>query len=119
MVKVPPWQCPSSAPAPPQGAPGGSKQLDTPRESPAHRASSHCLGRARVARADQCRERAAIERRAKPRRALTREISLGCIGTSEEAYAMTSWSVGCSCVCGCGCTCIKRTLGVRAGRRDL
>ena len=31
MVKVPPWQCPSSAPVPPQGAPGGSGQLETPR----------------------------------------------------------------------------------------
>ena len=27
----PPWQRPSSAPAPPQGAPGGSGQLGTPR----------------------------------------------------------------------------------------
>eukprot|EP00964_Phaeocystis_antarctica_P083910 scaffold52834_cov43-Phaeocystis_antarctica.AAC.1 len=24
MVKLPPWQCPSSAPVPPRGAPGGS-----------------------------------------------------------------------------------------------
>ena len=32
MVKVPPWQCPSSAPVPPQGAPGGSGQLGTPRD---------------------------------------------------------------------------------------
>ena len=31
MGKVPPWQCPSSAPAHPQGAPGGSGQLGTPR----------------------------------------------------------------------------------------
>ena len=30
-VKVPPWQRPSSAPAPPQGAPGGSGRLETPR----------------------------------------------------------------------------------------
>ena len=30
-VKLPPWQCPSSAPAPPQGAPGGSGRLETPR----------------------------------------------------------------------------------------
>ena len=29
--KAPPWQGPSSAPAPPQGAPGGSGQLGTPR----------------------------------------------------------------------------------------
>jgi hypothetical protein len=26
-----PWQCPSSAPVPPQGAPGGSGRLETPR----------------------------------------------------------------------------------------
>ena len=32
MVKVPPWQCPSPAPAAPQGAPGGFRQLGTPRE---------------------------------------------------------------------------------------
>ena len=36
VVEVTPWQCPSSAPAPPQGAPGGSGQLGTPRERPAH-----------------------------------------------------------------------------------
>ena len=36
MVKVPPWQCPSSAPVPPQGAPGGSGQLGAPGKRPAH-----------------------------------------------------------------------------------
>ena len=30
------WQCPSSAPAPPQGAPSSSGQLGTPRRGPAH-----------------------------------------------------------------------------------
>ena len=30
-VKVPAWQCPGSAPAPPQGAPSGSRRLETPR----------------------------------------------------------------------------------------
>eukprot|EP00964_Phaeocystis_antarctica_P155758 scaffold125079_cov51-Phaeocystis_antarctica.AAC.3 len=35
---------PSSLPAPPQGAPGGSGQLSTPRKRPAHWAPSHCLG---------------------------------------------------------------------------
>ena len=44
MVKVPPWQCPSSAPVPPQAAPGGSGQLDTPRERSSHWKPSHCLG---------------------------------------------------------------------------
>ena len=38
-----PWQCPSSAPVPPQGAPGGSGQLGTPRKRPTHWAPSHCL----------------------------------------------------------------------------
>ena len=33
MVNVAPWQCPSSAPAPPRG---GSGQLHAPRERPAH-----------------------------------------------------------------------------------
>ena len=32
MVKVTPWQCPSSAPVPPQGASGGSGQLGTPKK---------------------------------------------------------------------------------------
>ena len=33
MLKVPPpWQCPSSAPVPPQGAPGGYGQFGAPRE---------------------------------------------------------------------------------------
>ena len=32
--KCPPWQCPSSAPAPPQGAPGGSGQPGTPSKMP-------------------------------------------------------------------------------------
>ena len=42
--KCPPWQCPSSAPAPPQGAPGGSWRLDTSRrERPGHCSPSHCL----------------------------------------------------------------------------
>ena len=33
MVKVQSGQCPSSAPVPPQGTPGGSGRLGTPRES--------------------------------------------------------------------------------------
>ena len=33
MVKVPPWPCPNSAPVPPQGTPGGSGQLGTPRRA--------------------------------------------------------------------------------------
>ena len=41
---IAPWQRPSSAPAPPQGVPGGSGQLGTPRKRPAHRAPSHRLG---------------------------------------------------------------------------
>ena len=40
----PPWHCPSSAPAPPQGAPGGPGQLGTPRKRPANWMPSHCLG---------------------------------------------------------------------------
>ena len=43
MVKVPPWQCPSSAPVPPEVAPGGSGQLGTPRKRPTHWAPSHYL----------------------------------------------------------------------------
>ena len=43
-LEVPPWQRPSSAPAPPRGAPSGSGQLGTPRERPAHWAPSDCLG---------------------------------------------------------------------------
>ena len=35
MAKVPPWQRPSSFPAPSQGAPVGYGQLGTPRASPA------------------------------------------------------------------------------------
>ena len=44
LIKVsPPWQRPSSAPAPPRGAPDGSGQPGTPRQRPpAHRAPSHC-----------------------------------------------------------------------------
>ena len=44
MVKVAPWQCPSSAPVPPRSAPGGSGRFGTPRKRPPHRAPSHCLG---------------------------------------------------------------------------
>ena len=40
MVKVAPWQRPSSAPAAPQGAPGSSDWLGTPRKRPAHRVPS-------------------------------------------------------------------------------
>ena len=43
-VKVPLWQGPSSVPAPPKGAPGGSGQLSTPRERRALWAPNHCLG---------------------------------------------------------------------------
>ena len=43
MVKVQFGQCPSSAPVPPQGAPGGS-ELSAPRERPALWAPSCCLG---------------------------------------------------------------------------
>ena len=43
-MKVPSWQGRSSPPVPPQGAPGGSGQLGTPRKRPAHWAPSHCLG---------------------------------------------------------------------------
>ena len=42
--KCPPWQCPSSAPAPPQGAPEDSGRLGTPRKRLSHWAPSHCLG---------------------------------------------------------------------------
>ena len=38
------WQCPSSAPAPPKGAPGGPGQLGTPRARPSPRAPRHRLG---------------------------------------------------------------------------
>ena len=41
--KCPPWQRPGSAPAPPQGAPGGPVQLGTPRVGPGHRDPSHSL----------------------------------------------------------------------------
>ena len=34
MVKVPLWWCPISPPVPPQRAPGGSRQLGTPRVRP-------------------------------------------------------------------------------------
>ena len=44
MAKALSWQRPSSAPVPPQGAPGSSGQLGTPRKRPAHWAPSHCLG---------------------------------------------------------------------------
>ena len=39
-----PWQCPSSAAAPPQGASGSSGWLSAPRKRPAHWEPSHCLG---------------------------------------------------------------------------
>jgi hypothetical protein len=45
--ECPPWQCPSSAPAPPQGTPGGSGQPGTSREDAGPLRvgnSSHCLG---------------------------------------------------------------------------
>ena len=42
--KCPPWQRPSSAPVPPQGAPGGSGQLSTSRVRPGHWAFRHRLG---------------------------------------------------------------------------
>ena len=44
MVKVLPWQRPSAAPVPPQGAPGGSRQLGTPRKRPVRWAPSHHFG---------------------------------------------------------------------------
>ena len=40
---APLWQGPSSAPAPPQGAPGGPVQLSTPRVGPGHWDPSHGL----------------------------------------------------------------------------
>ena len=42
-VEVHPWQCPSLAPAPPQGSGFGA-----PRKRPAHWAPSHCLGCSRL-----------------------------------------------------------------------
>eukprot|EP00964_Phaeocystis_antarctica_P062459 scaffold37428_cov51-Phaeocystis_antarctica.AAC.2 len=45
MVKVPPWQCPGSAPVPPQGRPGGSgKTRHSQAEAGPLWAPSHCLG---------------------------------------------------------------------------
>ena len=41
--KCPLGSAPSSAPAPPEGAPGGSGQLGTPRKRTAHWAPNHCL----------------------------------------------------------------------------
>ena len=48
MVKVSPWQCPSSASVPPQGAPGGSRQLNTPtqRDQPTRRPANASGARA-------------------------------------------------------------------------
>ena len=43
-VLLPPWQCPSPAPAAPQGAPAGSARLRTPRVGPGHWAPRHRLG---------------------------------------------------------------------------
>ena len=40
VIVSPPWQCPSSAPAPPQGAPVGPVQLCTPGVGPSHCAPS-------------------------------------------------------------------------------
>ena len=42
--KCPPWQRPSSPPAPPQRTPGGSGQSGLPRARPSHLASRHRLG---------------------------------------------------------------------------
>ena len=42
--KCPLWQCPSSAPVPPQGAPGSSGQLGLSRKRQAHWAPNHCPG---------------------------------------------------------------------------
>mgnify|MGYP006188326177 FL=1 len=50
MVKVAPRQCSSSAPGPPQSAPGGPGQLGTPRKRPTHWAPSRCLRGARASR---------------------------------------------------------------------
>ena len=44
LVSPSPWQCLSSAAAPPQSAPGGPVQLGTRRVRPSHRAPSHRLG---------------------------------------------------------------------------
>ena len=44
MVKATPRQRPGSAPAPPQGAPGGTRQLGTPRVRPSQWDPSHRLG---------------------------------------------------------------------------
>ena len=43
-VKVTPWQCLSSVPAPPQGAPRGSRQLGAPRLQSFLKTPCHCLG---------------------------------------------------------------------------
>ena len=52
MVKAQSGLCPSSAPVPPQGAPGGSRQLGTPRKRPCHCTPSQCLGLAASEAAD-------------------------------------------------------------------
>ena len=44
MVKVPPWQCPSSPPVPPQRVPGGFVRLGTPGMRPCQWAPNHRLG---------------------------------------------------------------------------
>ena len=48
MVKVPPWQCPSSASVPPQGAPGSSGWLSvsTERDRPTGRPAAASGARA-------------------------------------------------------------------------
>ena len=49
LVKVPPWQCPSSAAVPPQGAPGGSfGRLGTRRKRATHSLGAQPLPRERV-----------------------------------------------------------------------
>ena len=52
--KCPPWRCPSSAPVPPQGAPGGPGQLGTPRAGPTTASPATAFG-ARASCPQSCR----------------------------------------------------------------
>ena len=52
--KCPSWHCPSSAPAPPQGAPGGPGQLGTPRAGPTTASPATAFG-ARASCPESCR----------------------------------------------------------------
>ena len=95
-VKVAPWQYTSSPPAPPQGAPGGSRQLGAPRRRPAHWAPSHRLGCSSELAASEAAHSPAFDHSGTASEQTQVNVTSSCLGAARPAHG-GRWSTWTTC----------------------